>query len=173
MSRVCICGVTLLVLAMAAIMGGCSSSSPPISVSLSPSTPQAIDQGQTVAIKASVTNDSSSRSVSWTLTGPGSISSFAGSSITYTSPATILTSVQQATITATSAADPTKSASLQVTVNPYPQIPFQTLANGSVGASYSQIIALTGGTPPFQGVSTTAPFRPDTKWAGPFQMDCS
>ncbi len=151
MSRVvCICGVTLLVLAMAAVMSGCSSSSPPVSVSLSPSSPQAIDQGQTVAIKASVTNDSSSRGVSWTLNGPGSISSSAGSSVTYTSPTTSLTSAQQVTVTATSAADPTKSASLQVTVNPYPQISFQTLANGSVGASYSQIIALTGGTPPFQ-----------------------
>ena len=150
MSRVCICGVTLFVLAMAAIMGGCSSSSPPISVSLSPSSPQAIDQGQTVAITATVTNDTSSKGVSWTLTGPGSISSSTGPSVTYTSPTTNLTSAQQATVTATSAADPTKSASLQITVNPYLQIPFQTLANGSVGASYSQMIALTGGTPPFQ-----------------------
>jgi hypothetical protein len=48
MSRLCSCGVALFVLTMAAVMGGCSSSSPPISVSLSPSSPQAIDQGQTV-----------------------------------------------------------------------------------------------------------------------------
>jgi hypothetical protein len=132
-------------------MGGCSSSSsPPISVSLSPSSSQAIDQGQTVVITASVTNDPSSKGVSWSLTGQGSLSNSATASVTYTSPATTLTSAQQATVTATSAADPTKSASLQVTVNPYPQIPFQTLASGSVGTPYSQTIALTGGTPPFQ-----------------------
>lgn len=146
MSRVCCCGVALFVLSMVVVIGGCGSSSPPISLSLSPSSPQAIDQSQTVAVMASVTNDT----VSWTLTGPGSLSSSAGFSITYISPTTNLTSAQQATVTATSVADQTKSASVQITVNPYPLIPFQTLANGSVGASYSQTIALTGGTPPFQ-----------------------
>jgi hypothetical protein len=43
-----------------------------------------------------------------------------------------------------------KTATLTITVNPYPQIPFQTLASGSVGTPYSQMIMLTGGTPPFQ-----------------------
>jgi hypothetical protein len=54
------------------------------------------------------------------------------------------------TLTATSLADPAKSALLQITLNPLPQIPFQALANGSVGVSYSQMITLTGGTLPFQ-----------------------
>jgi hypothetical protein len=151
MRRVCSCGVTLLVLAVAAVIGGCSSSSPaPISVSLSPSSPQAIDQSQTVVIAATVANDTSSKGVSWSLTGPGSLSSPTGPSVTYTSPTPNLTSAQQVTVTATSVADSTKSAALQITVNPYLQIPFQTLAGGSQGASYSQIIALIGGTPPFQ-----------------------
>ena len=151
MSRVYSCGVALLVLAMAAFMGGCSSSSsPPISVSLSPSSPKAIDQGQTVGITAAVKNDTAYKGVSWTLSGPGSLSNSTGPSVTYTAPTTNLTSAQQATVTATSEADPTKSASLQITANPYLQIPFQTLASGSVGAPYSQTIALTGGTPPFQ-----------------------
>lgn len=86
----------------------------------------------------------------WNLSGPGSLTNLTGSSVTYNSPATNPTSGEQATITATSASDGTKSATVQVKVNPYPQIPFQTLANGSVGTPYSQIIALTGGTPPFQ-----------------------
>jgi hypothetical protein len=136
---------------MAAVMDGCSSSSPPISVSLSPSSPQAIDQGQTVGITATVTNDTSyKKGVRWTLIGPGSLSSSTGPSVTYTSPTTNPPSTQQATVTATSEADQTKSASLQITVNPYLQIPFQTLASGSVGTPYGQTIALTGGTPPFQ-----------------------
>lgn len=151
MSRLCSCGVALFVLAMAAVMGGCSSSSsPPISLSLSPSSRQAIDQSQTVAVTATVTNDTSNKGVAWTLTGPGSLSSANGFSVTYISPQTNLTSAQQATVTAMSAADQTKTASLQITVNPYPLIPFQTLANGSVGTPYSQMITLTGGTPPFQ-----------------------
>lgn len=139
------------VVATLAVMCACSSSSPsPISVSLSPSSPQAIDQGQTVGITATVMNEASSKGVSWTLTGLGSLSGAAGASVTYSSPTTNLTSAQQATITATSAADPTKSALLQITVNPLPQIPSQTFANGSVGTPYSQMIALIGGTPPFQ-----------------------
>ncbi|MGC2792693.1 MAG: putative Ig domain-containing protein [Candidatus Sulfotelmatobacter sp.] len=97
-----------------------------------------------------MTNDSSSRGVSWALTGPGSLTNPTGSSVTYTSPTTSITSAQMVTVTATSAADPTKNAALQVTVNPYPQIPFQTLASGSAGTAYSQAIAFTGGTPPFQ-----------------------
>lgn len=150
MSRVCSYGVALFVLAMAAVMGGCSSSTPPISVSLSPSSQRGIDQGQTVGIAATVANDRSAKGVSWTLTGPGSLSGSTGTSVTYTSPAPNLASAQQVTVTATSIADSTKSASLQITVNPYLQIPFQTLASGSMGAAYSQTIALTGGTPPFQ-----------------------
>ncbi|MGA7440597.1 MAG: hypothetical protein WBW82_00390, partial [Candidatus Sulfotelmatobacter sp.] len=58
---------------------------------------------------ATVTNDTSSKGVSWALTGPGSLTSAMGPSVTYTSPTTSLTSAQQATVTATSVADPTKS----------------------------------------------------------------
>jgi hypothetical protein len=150
MSRPCPCSASLFVLAMAAVIVGCSSSSPPISVSLSPSSPQAIDQSQTLGIAATVANDTSSRGVSWTLNGPGSLSNTTGSSVTYTSPTTSITSAQMVTITATSAADQTKNASLQITVNLYPEIPFQTIASGSVGTAYSQAIAFIGGTPPFQ-----------------------
>jgi hypothetical protein len=141
----------LFVVAIAAFLGGCgNSSTPPISVSLSPSAAQGIDQSQTVGISATLTNDTSNKGVLWTLTGPGSLSSSTGSPVTYTGPTIPLTSAQQSTVKATSAADSTKSASLQITVNPYPQIPSQTLGNGSVGTPYSQIIQLTGGTPPFQ-----------------------
>jgi hypothetical protein len=157
MSRLRSSRVTLFVLAIAAIalaaiamMSGCSSSPPPISVSLAPSAPQAIDQSQTLAITAAVTNDRSNRGVVWTLTGPGSLSNQTESSVTYTSPTTNLSTAQQVTVTATSQASQAQNASLQITLNPYPQIPSQTLPGGFVGSAYSQTIALTGGTPPFQ-----------------------
>lgn len=133
-------------------LNGCSSAPPlPISVSVTPSTPQAIDQnaGRTVQIIGTTTNDPSSKGVTWSLTGPGAITS-TSSTATYTPPTALLTGAQQATVTATSIADPTKSASLQVTVNPYPAITSRALANGTVGAPYSQPIALFGGTAPFQ-----------------------
>ena len=137
-----------LIVAIAAVMNGCSSSSsPPISVSVAAHAP-AIDQSQTDSITATVASDSSG--VSWSLTGPGSLSATTGTTIAYNSPSTALTSPQQVTVTATSVTDKTKSAAVQITVNPYPQIPFQTLNDGFVGTPYSQTIMLTGGTPPFQ-----------------------
>jgi FG-GAP-like repeat/Putative Ig domain len=150
MFRVHVCWKAMLVVASVMLMGGCSSSSAPISISLSPSSPQAIDQAQTTTITATVMNDRSARGISWTLTGPGSLSSPSGLAVIYSSPTTIITSTQQVTVEATSLADQTKSASLQITLNPYLVIPFQSLANGSVGAPYRQPIAFTGGTTPFQ-----------------------
>jgi len=151
MSRVCSWWVVSCVAALALVSVGCStSSSPPILVSVSPSSPQGIDQSQSVAITATVINDAPGKGVAWTLSGPGSLSSSRGASITYNSPTTSITNAQQATVTAMSIADQTKSASVHITVNPYPQMPLQNLADGSVGAPYSQTIALTGGTAPFQ-----------------------
>ncbi len=150
--------------AVATILGGCAGSAPPISVSLSPSTSAATDQGLTIAITATVTNDSHSRGVKWSLSGPGSLQTAgAVGSASYLSPTTSITSAEQATVTATSVADPTKSASLTITVDPYPFMPIsQTLASGTVGLSYSQPIALTGGTGPFQWSVYDGPI--DTGW---------
>src|SRR5437899_8054297 len=118
----CCCAVSVCAVAVAAVTAGCSSS-PPISVGLCPSSPQTIDQGQTVGITATLTNDMSSKGVAWSLTGPGSLSNSTGLSVTYNSPTTKLTSGQQATVMATSGADQTKRASVQINVNPYPEIP--------------------------------------------------
>src|ERR1700722_14532672 len=93
----------LFLVAMSIAVVGCGSP-PPISVSLSPSSAQTSDQSQSLAITAAVANDTSGKGVTWNLTGPGSLSSSTGSSITYTSPTTRLTSAQQATVTATSVA---------------------------------------------------------------------
>ena len=152
MSRVCAFLAAVLVVAMALSTSGCSSSSKSssISISLSPSSSQAIDQNQTVSFTATLMNDNSFKGISWSLNGPGSLSSLTGSLVTYNSPTTNLTSAQQVTVTAMSVADPAKRASVQITVNPVPQIPLQTLASGTVGVAYNQPITLTGGTAPFQ-----------------------
>lgn len=152
---------------MAMVLGGCSSSAPPISVNLYPSSSKTIDQGMSVTIAAIVTNDSHSQGVVWSLSGPGTLSSSTGPSVTYKSPTTTLTSVQQVMVRATSVADPTKAAALTVTVNPYLEIPsLQTLANGTVGTPYSQAIALTGGTAPFQWSVYDGPFITGWKVGG-------
>lgn len=150
MSRTRCSGGLLSVLMIVVAAGGCSNSSAPISISVSPSSPQAMDAGQTATLLAKVMNDSSNRGVLWSLTGPGSLSGASGLGVTYNAPSTNLSFAQQATITARSVADATKNAAVQFTVNPYPQIPFQTLPNGTVGMAYSQPIVLSGGSAPFQ-----------------------
>jgi hypothetical protein len=154
----------LFLAAIMAVINGCSNS-PSISVSVSAHSP-AVDQGQATSVTATVTNDHSNRGVSWSLNGPGSLSTTTGLSVTYNSPSTTLTSPQQVTLTATSQADKMKTASIQITVNPYPRIPFQNIASGSAGTPYSQTILLMGGTAPFQWSIYNGPIETGNSVAG-------
>lgn len=132
------------------LCGGCSHSAPPISVGVSPSSAQT-DQGQSVKITATLANDVISGAVKWTLTGPGSLANMGMTSVTYVAPSpSTVSSAQNATVTATSVADPSKTASAQITVNPLPQIVPPSLPNGTTGVAYSQTATESGGTPPFQ-----------------------
>jgi len=97
---------------------------------------------------ATVTNDFSARGVSWSLTGPGSLTSQSSFSVTYAAPSNG-SGVQSATITATSVADNTKTASVKIAINPLPSITTASLPGGSAGTAYSQTVNESGGTPPF------------------------
>src|ERR1700736_3718040 len=92
-----------------------------IAVTLSPSSTQTLDQGQTLSVTASVANDGKNAGVQWSVTGAGSITSKTSSSATFTAPATVSAGAA-ATVTATSVADSTKSASVQITVNSSPAV---------------------------------------------------
>lgn len=137
-----------VVLSLAAVFFavGCGSAGP-ISIALSSSSTQT-DQGQSIQIRATLTNDSSNKGVTWSLNGPGSLSVHTPSTVTYVAPSNV-SSPQVVTITATSVAQANKSASLQLTASPPPQISFQSLPSGTTGAAYNQPIAESGGTPPF------------------------
>jgi hypothetical protein len=101
-----------------------------------------------VNIAATLTNDSA---VKWTVSGPGSLANVTGTAATYVAPApSIISSVQNATVTATSVADPSKTASTQIAVNPLPQILASSFPSGTTGISYSQSVAESGGTPPLR-----------------------
>jgi hypothetical protein len=127
---------------------GCSNSPRPISVSLSSPATQT-DQGLTIPVTASLTNDTSLAGVSWTLTGPGSLSNASVNAVTFVAPANVPNQVTTL-LTATSVADITKTKSLQLTVNPPPQLSIlQSLPSGTTGMAYDQAIIETGGTPPF------------------------
>src|SRR6266550_8809603 len=95
-------GAALLAIAFAC---GCSPSSPTslpppvISVSLTPTAQQTIQQNQTVGIVATV-QGSSNNAVTWSLSGSGFLSNQSATSVTYNAPSSI-TAPQTATVTAT------------------------------------------------------------------------
>src|ERR1700737_926825 len=104
----------LLTLAFGIVLAGCNNStSAPIAVVLAPATAPTLGAGQTVNVMATVTNDSASKGVTWSLTGAGTLTGQTTTGVTYTAPATIAAS-STATVTATSVADPTKTAVLTI-----------------------------------------------------------
>src|SRR5437773_2981933 len=110
-------GAALLAIAFAC---GCSPSSPTtlpprvISVSLTPTAQQTIQQNQTVGIVATV-QGSSNNAVTWILSGSGFLSNQSATSVTYNAPPSMIAQ-QTATVTATPSADTTKAASLKIRV---------------------------------------------------------
>lgn len=138
-------------IALLGVLFACSCSNPgaPVAVGISASAKQT-DQGKSVAITATVANDSSNSGVSWSLTGPGSLTSQSPNSVVYVAPApSNIATVQNATVTATSIKDSTKAASSQVGVNPLPSISATSLPHGNAGTPYSQAVGEIGGTAPF------------------------
>jgi hypothetical protein len=131
--------------------GGGGSSKPALSVSISPSTQVAIDQGQTLNFTASVANDSSGAGVTWSMSGTGCTGAVCGtfsggttSAATYNAPASV-SAKMTVTIVATSVKDTTKSMSSTVVVNPAPSITTTSLTSGTVGTAYTATLAATGG----------------------------
>jgi hypothetical protein len=89
-----------------------------ITVALSPSTAQTINEGTQLSINATVKNDPSNKGVTWSLTpttGAGTLGSPTSTAVTYIAPATVTGSVT-ATVTATTVATPAAMASLNITV---------------------------------------------------------
>jgi hypothetical protein len=143
---------------------GSGSSAPPpvVSVTLSPNSTQTLDASQSTSLTAMVTNDSSNRGVTWTVTCPAGItlcgtmahpSSGGGVANQYVAQAN-LNQAEAVTVTATSVADASKSATVQITVNPALNLinpPPAQPQPGLVGGAFSYNLAnfVQGGTAPF------------------------
>jgi len=107
-----------------------------------------IEGGQVVNLTATVANDPTNKGVTWTTSGGGSLSASTTSSTTFTALGTINQASE--TVTATSIADTTRSATASISITPGPQITTQgALPDGIAGVAYSKAIAVTGGTEPF------------------------
>ena len=101
--------------------GGGGGSTPvgvPTTVTLSPSVGQSVTAGGRLSITATVTTgSSSSTSVTWSLSGPGSLSSTTSNPVTYTAPSSA-SSNANVVVTATSVANTGSTAYIPLTVIP-------------------------------------------------------
>lgn len=145
-----------LVIVLTFVLSGCGgNSSQPIGVGLTSNVSgNSLDQGQSAIITASLTNDAKNAGVQWAVSGGGTLSGETTTSATYNAPASVASAVT-ATVTATSITDPTKSANLQITVNPPPTITTTSLATATAGTFYNVTLALSGGTAPFKWTVTS------------------
>jgi hypothetical protein len=139
---------SLLVLVIVIVVAGCgggggSNVTPVVSVRVSPSSAQTIDQGQQVSITATASNDSAAKGVTWSLTGSGTLSGSSITAVTYTAPTS--GAAGSATVTATSVTDPTKNAALTINFSLLPSFTTTTMPSGVEGTNYNQNLAVTGG----------------------------
>jgi hypothetical protein len=126
--------------------GGSTPAGVPTTVILAPSTGQALAQGGSITITASVTTGSNqSTGVTWSVSGPGSLSSTTNNPVTYTAPASV-TANTPVVVTATSTANTTSSSYLALTILPA----------GATNTNTTAVNVNGGPVPPYpNGVFTT------------------
>lgn len=125
-----------------------------IVVTLSPSASQTVDQNQALNLTASVANDRTNAGVKWSVSGGGSLMTSTSMSATYSAPTSGSAPIS-ATVTATSVTDSTKSASVQIAVNPQPVVATASVPAATIGSAYSATISVTSGTSPFAWAITS------------------
>lgn len=116
-------------------------------VTLTTATPT-IAQGATALVAATVANDTSNAGVSWTLSGPGTLTASTKATVTYNAPATV-TAATVATVHASSVTFPAQTGTLQITVEPKPSITTTSLPAGNYGSPYTATVNAQGGVAPF------------------------
>ena len=139
--------VALGILVWVVVFAGCSGSSS-LTVTLAPASGQSLNPGQTATITATVANDNTNGGVTWTLSGPGSLSGNTKTTVVYTAPPT-LSATTTATITATSVANSTITATESITVNAVLTITTTSLPSGTLGVPYNSFVNASGAPLPY------------------------
>jgi Putative Ig domain len=116
-------------------------------VSVSTSTPTIL-QGGTAMITATVADDANGAGVSWTLSGLGTLSNPTKTTVTYTAPASV-SAATEVTVHAASVDSPSKTGTVQITVEPPVSVTTTSLPSGNYGSPYSATINAAGGVAPF------------------------
>lgn len=108
-----------------------------------------LNQGGSVAVTATVANDSTNSGVTWNLgSSVGTLSSETTTSVTYIAPVAISTNTT-ATVTATSVANTAVTATLTVTIDAVFQFENASLPVATVGLPYNGVLSTEGATGPF------------------------
>ncbi|HEY6266405.1 MAG TPA: Ig domain-containing protein, partial [Candidatus Acidoferrum sp.] len=151
-----------LCLILVVVLAGCSGGgAQPASLTFPSGSTEAIDNGQSVTITVS---GAGTQGVTWSLTGPGSLSNQTPTSVIYNAPAagaavaarltnaslairvaSSSTADPSSMVKATSVANPSVSATVTINVTAPPAITTTSLPAGTEGTSYSQAITASGG----------------------------
>jgi large repetitive protein len=138
------------------LLGGCGGgkSKPALTVAISPSAAQNVDQGQTLTFTATVTNDLTNAGVTWSVSGTncsgnncGALSNTTTTSTTYTAPKGLTTALT-ATLKATAVANTKDTVTVSINIVLPPSFTTTSVPNGVNGTPYNQSIAVTGGVSP-------------------------
>jgi hypothetical protein len=149
-----------LALSLLLLMCGCGTRPPStvIIVSIAPSAPANIDQGQTMQFIASLADNATNvnKGVTWTATGPGCAGVACGTftnvtttSATYVAPASVSASLS-VTVTATSVDQTTQYASSTFYVLPPPSIVTTNLPTATPTYIYNTSLQASGGVLPLK-----------------------
>jgi hypothetical protein len=148
------------ILVCAVVFAGCSGGgSNSTTITLAPSSGQSLNPGATVTITAVVANDTNAQGVTWTLSGPGSLSGNTKTSVVYTAPATVSTSTT-ATVTATSVANSTITTTESITLNAVLTITTTSVPSGTLGVPYNAFVNAAGATGTFTWTVTSGNLPP-------------
>jgi Putative Ig domain len=145
------------------LIAGCHGGGNAITIQISPSTSQSVDEGGSISFMVFLANDIGNRGVTWKITGSSCSGSGCGTlvsatplSVTYQAPANISAAVS-ATLTATSVAQSSVTSTVAISVVLAPtfstpcvqSIATCTLTNGGNGSPYSVTLGVTGGVSPY------------------------
>ena len=133
----------------------------PITIEIQPSITESVDVGKTLNYTAFLGNDTTNQGVTWTITGTncsggavgvmggcGELTNNQALSVTYVAPTGISAGLS-VTLTATSKAQKTVTATETINVVLSPTFSTITLPDGKNAVPYSQTITITGGVAPY------------------------
>jgi hypothetical protein len=145
--------LTLLAILCAISISSCHGGGTSITLEVTPKT-VTLDEGQSQIFIATLGNDTKNLGVTWTLTGSGCAGTGCGTltnvtttSVTYTAPTGLTSSI---TASLEAQANAHMSTNLTATITIVLPVTFTTTSwpNGSNGVGYSQTVVTTGGVPP-------------------------